>query len=212
MIKVLLVILAFFCITGCTVDISKKNNNNKSDKSNEINQVNSLEGQQVEEKIISVGNKSNASTPLSVGQYGLASKYNVILDEYKDVDVSITKIYDNPDEIISKYNMENPDDIVKKEDGYKFVVLEYEVVFFDFETESFGTDVILDLEVTDISNNSFVINGVKQVISVNTLSSDLGVVNGDKGTVKVAFAIPDNTVNYLVKLGTPDHTIAYYKV
>ena len=136
----------------------------------------------------------------------------VAIMHHEDVDVSITKIYDNSEEIVNSYNLNNPDNEISKEVGYKYVVLDYEVVFFDFETESFGTGVELDVEVVNTEGNSFVVNEVKQVIQVNTLSKSVGVVNGDKGTVQIAFAIPENVNNYLIKFGTIEHTIAYYKV
>ena len=44
------------------------------------------------------------------------------------------------------------------------------------------------------------------------LEEDLGVFNGGNGSVKIAFSIPKDTVNYLIKFGTYGHIIAYYKV
>lgn len=207
--KFLLIFLSVICLTGCTVDISK----DKDVENNVLNvEEETDEFVEVDLKIKSLGVTSSISNPLSIGEYGIASKYNASLEEYKDVDVTIKKIYDNSDEVISNYNLENPENVISKENGYKYVVLDYEVIFYDFETESFGTDVILDVEVSDISNNSFVINGVKQVVHINVLSSDKGVVDGDKGIVQIAFAIPNSVNSYLVKFGTYDHTIAYYKV
>ena len=124
----------------------------------------------------------------------------------------VTKIYDNSEEIVNSYNLNNPDNTISKIDGYKYVVLDYEVVFFDFETESFGTSTELDVEVVNTDGNSFVVNDIKQVIQINTLSKSMGVVNGDKGTVQIVFSIPESVNNYLIKFGTLEHTIAYYKV
>ena len=209
MFKLLLVFIGCFLITGCTIDLSTDDKDiqepviEKEEKEDESNE---------KEEVVSIGKESSLSSPLSVGDYGLASKYNAVINGYKDVDVSITKIYDNSEEIVNSYNLNNPDNEISKEVGYKYVVLDYEVVFFDFETESFGTGVELDVEVVNTEGNSFVVNEVKQVIQVNTLSKSVGVVNGDKGTVQIAFAIPENINNYLIKFGTIEHTIAYYKV
>lgn len=208
MLKLLLVVLSFLILSGCTINIETEKEPDSNLEPNE--EIDEIEAE--EEEIFSIGLESSVASPLKVGQYGIASKYNAILEEYKDVDVGITKIYDNPDEIISDYNLDNPDNIIEKKDGYKYVVLDYEVIFYDFETESFGTDVILDMEVLNSDNNNFVTDGVKQVIGINVLEKSTGVVNGERGTVQVAFAIPNDVTNYLVKFGTSEHTIAYYKV
>lgn len=205
--KLLLLFIFLIIITGCTIDIDLSGDTNSNNYDDDI-----VVDEKTEEEIFSIGKKSSLSAPLKVGEYGIASKYNAVLDEYKDVDVSIKEIYANSDEIVNLYNHNNPDNVILKEDGFKYVVLDYEVIFYDFETESFGTDVKLDLEIVDTNNNVFVINGVKQVIKVDILKQDLGIVNGGKGIVQVVFSIPKDVNNYLIKVGTLDHTIAYYKI
>lgn len=208
MFKLLLVFISFFLITGCTINLG-----DEEKKEEEIVVEEDEDLEKIEEiKVTSIGNESSLSNPLKVGEYGLASKYNAVISGYKDVDVAITRIYDNSDEIIEEYNSNNPDNKIEAKDGYKFVVLDYEVIFFDFETESFGTDVTLDMEVVNTDDSNFIVNDVKQVITINVLSKSTGIVNGDKGTVQVAFMIPKNVENYLIKFGTLEHTIAYYKV
>jgi len=209
--KFLLLFLALIIITGCTIDVDFSDGDRflvNEEIMEEIQSENKVES----EVISSIGKTSSLNNPLKVGEYGIASKYNAVLDDYKDVDVAIKKIYSNPDEIVDLYNHNNPDNVILKEDGFKYVVLDYEVIFYDFETESFGTDVRIDIEVVSTSNNSFVINDVKQVIKIDILKQDLGVVNGDKGTAQVVFAIPNDVNNYLIKIGTLEHTIAYYKI
>lgn len=205
--RLLLLFIFLIIITGCTIDIDLSEDTNSNNYDDDI-----VVDEKNEEEIFSIGKKSSLSAPLKVGEYGIASKYNAVLDEYKDVDVSIKEIYANSDEIVNLYNHNNPDNVILKEDGFKYVVLDYEVIFYDFETESFGTDVKLDLEIVDTNNNVFVINGVKQVIKVDILKQDLGIVNGGKGIVQVVFSIPKDVNNYLIKVGTLDHTIAYYKI
>ena len=208
MIRLLLVFMCFFLITGCTINLGEED----KDVSEPVVEENEEEENVEKEEVVSKGTESSLSSPLSVGEYGLASKYNPSINGYKDVDVVVTKIYDNSEDIVNDYNLHNPDNVISKESGYKYVVLDYEVVFFDFETESFGTSVELDVEVVNTDGNSFVVNDVKQVISIIVLSKSSGVVNGDKGTVQIAFAIPENVNSYVIKFGTLEHTIAYYKV
>lgn len=205
--KFLLIFLSLIIITGCTIDI-----NVDKESDTDIEEESPLEEDSVEEKIPSVGKKSSLTNPLKVGEYGIASKYNAVLEEYKDVDVLVKEIHSDSLEIVNLHNQNNPDNIIEKKAGFKYVVVDYEVIFYDFETESFGTDVVLDMEIVNTNNENFVINGVKQVIKIDVLKKDLGVVDGERGTVQVVFSIPESVNNYLIKIGTIDHTIAYYKV
>ena len=205
--KLLLLFLTLIIITGCTINVDFLENDKPILEDEEI-----VEDEVEVEDIFSIGKSSSLNNPLKVGEYGIASKYNAVLDTYKDVDVVIKEIYSNSDEIINLYNQSNPDNVILKDDNFKYVVLDYEVIFYDFETESFGTDVRLDMEVLNTNNSNFVINGVKQLIKVDILKQDLGVINGGKGTVQVVFALPKDVNNYLIKIGTLDHTIAYYKI
>lgn len=201
-IKLLSLIFLIFIITGCTITIDT--NTNTSEK----------EEKEFEEKeeVVSIGISSDNDNPLTIGECGIASKYNVYLGKYKDVDVCLKKIYNDADSIINAYNTSNPDKSIVLKDKYKFVVLDYEVIFFDFETESFGDNIRLDVEVLDSNNDFFVVDGVKQNIDIYVLEESLGIFNGGKGTVKIAFMIPEDITNYLVKFGTYDQTIAYYKI
>ena len=200
---VILVVL-LFGITGCTIDISKYKTDSFDDDVNEI-----IES---EDEIVSVGVESDLENPLNIGDYGIASKYNVYLSDYKEVDVKLKNIIEDPDTIVNEYNLSNPNKLITKQDDFKYVVLEYEVILVDYETETFGDNIRLDVLVVDENDNSFIVDGVKQDIEISILEEDLGIFNGGKGSVKIAFAIPEDTVNYLVKFGTYGHIIAYYKV
>lgn len=207
--KLVMLLLCFFLITGCTIDITKTDfkKKDKVDKKEEI-----IEVEKEKDEKESIGINSSIGSPLSIGEYGIASKYNAFLEEYKEVDVVVKNVYENPDEIIGEYNLNNPDKAIEAEEGYKFVVFDYEVIFFDFETESFGNDVRLDVDVVNVDGSNFVVNDIKQVLKINILSEDTGIVNGGAGIVKVVVSVPDTVENYLIMLGTLDHTIAYYKV
>ena len=149
--KVLLLFLALIIVTGCTINVDFLDNDKPILDDEEI-----VEDEPKVEDISSIGKSSSLNNPLKVGEYGIASKYNVVLDTYKDVDVVIKEIYSNSDEIINLYNQNNPDKVILKDDNFKYVVFDYEVIFYDFETESFGTDVRLDIEVLNINNSNFI--------------------------------------------------------
>ncbi len=204
--KIFLAMLLVFFVTGCTIKLSDEQEQAGSD----LNDV-AADETQVEQKE-SVGILSSKTNPLKIGSVGIASKYNAVLEDYRDVDVKLVKIYDDVDTIINDYNAKHQDAKVVAEKGYKLVVLDYEVTLINFETESFGSDVKLDLEVTDTNDNSFVVNGVKQIVKSTTLDEKTGVLNNESGTVTVAFEVPQEVSSYLIKLGTNGHSIAYYKV
>ena len=200
--RLLLLILFIFIVTGCTITISGGSSDTEKEEEKVI----------TEEEVVSIGTVSDLENPLVIGDYGIASKYNVYLNEYKDVDVCLKKIYEDGESVVNAYNISNPDNVIELKDGYKFVVLDYEVIFFDFETESFGDNTRLNVEVVDSSNNPFVVDEIKQVVDIYVLEESLVVFDGGKGVVKIAFMLPEDVTNYLVKFGTYEQTIAYYKI
>ena len=201
-----IMLILILSMTGCTINIDST-----KDDIDDLNFENSQE-ENTEEEVKRSGLSSSKDHPLNVGEMGIASKYNVIKEEYLDVDVKLLEVLDNPDAIIEQYNKNNPDNVLNKTAGFKFVVIDYEVTLIDFETESFGIDVGLDVEIKDASDKEFVVSDVKQVIDVKNISEDAGVIKNGTGRVRIAFEIPNETTNYLVKLGTNSHTIAYYKI
>lgn len=211
--KVLMLLVLFlsFSLTACTIKLGEEET---KEKPLEEESPSSEEQKEPEEKenTENVGKKSSKDNPLSVGTVGLSSKHNALLDTYQDVDISIKEVSKDPIKIIGEYNTDNPDKMLVATKGYKFVVLDYEVTLNNFETESFGTDVRVDVDITDTSDKPFVVGGVKQIVDVHILKEDVGVVSGNKGTVQIAFEIPEDVSNYLIKLGTKGHTIAYYKL
>ena len=203
----LLILILCIFITGCTIDISKDNDGGNKEVIEEPDETT-----EENTKMESVGVSSSKDNPLSIGKVGIASKHNAVLDVYQDVDVKIVKVYDNPKEMVEKYNEENPDSVIKLNSNYKLVVLDYEVTLVNFETESFGSDILLDVAIMNEKDNNFIVNGIKQIIEVYTLKADSGVISNSSGIVTIAFEIPKDASNYLVKLGTNNHSIAYYKI
>ena len=78
MFKLLLVFMCFFLVTGCTIDLST------DDKDVKDTVVEKDEDDEIKEKeeVVSKGVESTLSNPLSVGDYGLASKYNAVTGGY----------------------------------------------------------------------------------------------------------------------------------
>ena len=118
--KIFLAMLLVFFVTGCTIKLSDEQEQAGSD----LNDV-AADETQVEQKE-SVGILSSKTNPLKIGSVGIASKYNAVLEDYRDVDVKLVKIYDDVDTIINDYNAKHQDAKVVAEKGYKLVPLEEE--------------------------------------------------------------------------------------
>lgn len=199
--KILFLIMIFLLTTGCTIDLSDKDNNIKVDNNDKEEEVTK---QKVE------GKKSTVKSPLTLGDTGITSKFNVINNKYEPVSVKLVRVMDNS--YIEDYNNENPDDKIKKTSGFKTIAIEYEVTLTNFKTESFGTDGLLETEILDVKGEVFRKDKVKQIIDIKVLNKDTGILENKKGSVIIAFQIPSNYSNYIVKLGTKDHEIAYFKL
>lgn len=197
--KFLLLFLVIPFLVGCTIEL-KDNSDNNDDNNTDI----------LEEKIKNIGSNSSIKSPLKLNKYGLASKYNAKTLKYVTVDVRINRELDNS--YINKYNKEHSDDSFVTPKGYRAYVLEYEVILTNFETENFGVEPSLDVEVVDEKGNDFVVSKVKQVIEVKILDQDLGVVNNSSGKVIIAFNIPSNYNSLIIKIGTKGQKQAYFKI
>lgn len=193
----LLLIIPF--LVGCTIELSDNNSDDNDDNTNIK-----------EEKTKNIGSSSSISSPLKIDKYGLASKYNAKTSKYVTVDVKINKKLEKS--YIEKYNKEHKDDKFITPSGYKSYVIEYEVKLTNFETESFGVEPALDVEIVDEKGNDFVVSKVKQVIEVKVLDQDLGIVNNASGKVVIAFNLPSNYNNFIIKIGTKGKKQAYFKI
>ena len=145
-----------------------------------------------------------------MNKYGLASKYNAKTLDYGTVDVKINKKLDK--DYIDEYNKEHEEDKFTTPKGFKTYVIEYEVKLINFETENFGVEPSLDVEIVDEKGKEFIVSKIKQVIEVKLLKQDLGVVNNSSGKVVIAFNIPDNYNSFIIKLGTKGQKQAYFKI
>lgn len=197
--KLLLLLLLVPFLLGCTIELSNPEDDTKDN-------INKQEDKKIENK----GSKSSVSSPLEIDKYGLASKYNAKTLEYVTVDVKITKKL--TDDYIKKYNKEHKEDKFTTPKGYNSYVIEYEVILTNYETENFGVEPNLDVEILDEKGKDFVVSKEKQIIEVKTLEQDLGVVKNGKGKVVIAFNIPDNYNKFIIKLGTKGKKVAYFKI
>lgn len=154
--KIVLLFLIIPFLVGCTIELSDEEKDN-STNSSEVE----------EETIKNEGTKSSIDSPLGMNKYGLASKYNAKTLDYGTVDVKINKKLDK--DYIDEYNKEHEEDKFTTPKGFKTYVIEYEVKLINFETENFGVEPSLDVEIVDEKGKEFIVSKIKQVIEVKLL-------------------------------------------
>ncbi len=185
-------IIFMFIVTGCTIDLSSNDDKEVIDKEEKKSTV--------EEKKLT-GKSSSLSRPLKIGDTGICSKFNVVKDKYEEVDIKLL----SKDEVDIK-------DLLKIKDGYTVYILTYEVTLTNFKTESFGTNVGVDVEVLDTSGKQFVNNKLKEVTEVIEINSDTGVTTNKSGKVQIAFQVPDSYKEIIVVFGNNKGKKAYFKI
>ena len=185
-------IIFMFIVTGCTIDLSSNDDKEVIDKEEKKSTV--------EEKKLT-GKSSSLSRPLKIGDTGICSKFNVVKDKYEEVDIKLL----SKDEVDIK-------DLLKIKDGYTVYILTYEVTLTNFKTESFGTNVGVDVEVLDTSGKQFVNNKLKEVTEVIEINSDTGVTTNKSGKVQIAFQVPDSYKKIIVVFGNNKGKKAYFKI
>ena len=155
------------------------------------------------------GSSSSKTSPLTFGEWGIASKY--YSGEYVNVPVRVTNItrgsaaaqeveeYCNSGSSIYKYE--------DAEDGMEWAVVEYEVDLSDFDT---NTSVSLDRKITGTGDNSSVKHrGTTYIISTMNMSFDYD--SGKIVTSKFATQLPTGCHDYLIVLGSSSSTQAFFQ-
>lgn len=155
------------------------------------------------------GVSSSKTSPLTFGEWGIASKY--YSGEYVNVPVRVTNItrgsaaaqeveeYCNSGSSIYKYE--------DAEDGMEWAVVEYEIDLSDFDTD---TIVNLDRRITGTGDNSSVKHrGTTYIISTMNMSFDYD--SGKIVTSKFATQLPTGCHDYLIVLGSSSSTQAFFQ-
>lgn len=155
------------------------------------------------------GSSSSKTSPLSIGEWGIASKY--YSGEYVDVPVKVTNItrgstaaqeveeYCNSDSSIYRYE--------DAEEDMEWAVVEYEIDLSDFDTD---TIVNLDRRITGTGDNTSVKHrGTTYIISTMNMTTDYD--SGKIVTSKFATQLPTGCHDYLIVLGSSEYTQAFFQ-
>lgn len=170
-----------------------------------------IEESEIEEEQYNQGKNSSVTKPLDELEVGLASKYNPKIKDYQIVDVRISDIsLENNQDYLEKYNTLN--DPIELKENFKIIVLKYETTLINYDTETFGSDGELYVEIQALDGNPIMYNDIKQYIDIYYLEKSEAKFKNETAFVKLIFQIPEESKEFLLKLGAADKVQAYFKV
>ncbi len=150
---------------------------------------------------------SSKSNPLSVGEWGIASKY--VSGEYVDIPARVTNITRGTQAAQEYKNYcENGSSIYKYEDAkeeMEWAIVEYEVDLTSFSSD---TSVILDKKISGTGDNTSIkYNNSTYIVSTANMTS--GYASGKVVTAKFATQLPIGCSEYVIVLGSSSGTQAF---
>ena len=170
-------------------------------------------GQPTTELDSSSAKTSSKAEPISVGEWGIASKYNS--NTYTEVPVKISNIT-RGDAAASQVKdfLDNGASIYKYEDakpGMEWAVIEYTVNLSNITPFSSGDKAIkVDSRITGTGDNASIkYNGNTYIVSTINMTSDY--TKEDIATGKFAVQLPIGCSDYLISLGSSSSTQAFFK-
>lgn len=191
--------------TNINEEIIKNDTTNDTNTTNSINtniDTSNINNQEIE------GKSSSKSSPLSIGKWGIASKY--YSGEYIDIPTRVTKVtrgniaaqevekYCNSGSSIYKYT--------EAKENMEWAIIDYEV---DLTSLKNDTSIKLDSKVTGTGDNTSIkYNGVTYITSTMNMTS--GYANSGIVTAKFAVQLPIGCTDYLIALGSSSSTQAFF--
>lgn len=157
------------------------------------------------------GEASSKSNPLSIGQWGIASKYSS--GNYVDVPVKVTNVTrgNSATQIIKNY-CNSSSSIYKYEDakeGMEWAVIDYTVDLTNIEGYSMGKDIKIDSKITGTGDNTS-IHYNDTVYAVSTVNMTSGYSKENIANGQFAVQLPIGCTDYLIALGSASHTQAFF--
>lgn len=181
-------------------ETTNKNNNNSAQQNTSSSQSSSV-----------TGKSSSKSNPLSIGEWGLASKYSS--SDYVDVPVKVTNVTrgNSATQMVKDY-CNNGSSIYKYEDakdGMEWAVIDYTVDLTNIKGYSTGKDIKVDSKITGTGDNTSIkYNGATYIVSTMNMTSGYSKENIANG--QFAVQLPIGCTDYLIALGSSSHTQAFF--
>lgn len=200
--------------TNSNSSLNNVNSIDNSDSSNIIDNTISTEPEpdSSSEQATSVtGETSSKSSPLSIGQWGIASKYN--FGNYVDIPVKITNVVrgDSAAQIVENY-CNSSSSIYKYEDakdGMEWAIIDYTVDLTNIDGYSMGKDIKVDSKITGTGDNTS-IHYNDNIYIVSTMNMTSGYSKENIANGQFAAQLPIGCTDYLITLGSASSTQAFF--
>ncbi len=170
-------------------------------------------------KIVNDDNSSNTmintknstkNSPLPIGEWGIASKYNS--KDYVNVPVKVNNVIRGTEAAQRVKDYCNNGSIYKYEDPEKdteWAVIEYTVDLSNIDSNSSGKYIKVDSKIAGTGTNS-AINYNGFIYSTSTLNMTTGYSKDNIATGYFATQLPIGCNDYLIVLGSSSHTQAFF--
>lgn len=186
--------------TSTNTNINNNANTTNTEKENSSNSSASTSA---------TGKASSKQNPLSIGEWGIASKY--VSSEYVDVPARVTNVTrgSSAAQELKEY-LNNSSSIYKYEDAkenMEWAVIEYSIDLTKMEKDSTAK---LDTKITGIGdNNSIKYNGATYIVSTTNMTPN-NYTKGEIVSCKFAVQLPIGCTDYLIALGSSSGTQAFF--
>ena len=193
-------------VSNSSSNLNTPTNNNSNASTNTTNTQNNNTSSS--SNVSTANAKTSSKTnPLSVGEWGIASKY--ASGEYVDVPTRVTNITRGTQAAQEFKNYcERGSSIYKYEDakeGMEWAIVEYEVDLTSFSSD---TSVSLDRKISGTGdNNSIKYNNMTYIVSTVNMTSDY--TSAKVVTAKFATQLPIGCSEYIIALGSSSSTQAF---
>ena len=157
------------------------------------------------------GKSSSKSNPLSIGEWGIASKRDS--GDYIDIPVKVTNVIrgNSATQMVKDY-CNSGSSIYKYEDAkdkMEWAVVEYTVDLTNIKGYSTGKDIKVDSKITGTGDNTSIkYNGTTYIVSTMNMTSGYSKENIANG--QFAVQLPIGCTDYLIALGSLSHTQAFF--
>ena len=159
---------------------------------------------------------SSLESPLQVGEWGIASKYNPSNGEYQNVNVRVTNIIrgEEAKQMAQEY-MSSDYSIYRYEDPeayQEWAVIEYDVDFGDtYEMdEELGASPNVDGDICGPDGSSIEYNGIIYISSVIEIGSR-DYIQTQTGSGRLLTQLPIGCTDYIIQFGAYNETNAYFQ-
>lgn len=192
-----------------------KNNTSNTTRNTIANNTTNTASNTVTNNVITGDAKtSTKESPLSKGEWGIASKYSTETKEYENVNVKVTNFTRGEDakKAVQDY-MTSGSSIYKYQDpkeGLEWLVIDYDVDFADYTMSSVGANGDVSGKVEGLTSSSIKYNGTTYITSTIFIGPR-DYVKTKNTSGRLATQVPIGCSDYIVTFGAYNEAKAYFK-